>query len=198
MYVAGPFLVGNTRNRNNRYYPMSILEGKAQSYIDQYVKMDRAYGELGHPKGPIINLERVSHRITELNRDGNVYNGKARLIEEGLGKIACGIIRGGGRMGVSSRAVGTLKQNAQGINEVQNDLIIATAADLVVNPSAPGAFVNGIYEQAEWVYQNGMLVEERVEHYKDGMDAAFRGNSRDRQAKFVSLFEEFLAEVVKG
>jgi len=194
LFIAGPFLVGNTRNRNNRYYPMTILEGKAQTYIENYVKQDRAFGELGHPKGPIINLEIVSHRITELVRDGNVFNGKARIIEEGLGKIAYGIIDSGGKMGVSSRAVGTLKQNAQGIQEVQSDLIIATAADLVVNPSAPGAFVNGIYEEAEYFMEGDKLVE-RAGYLAREKLMKLHSNQL-KQEVFVRLFEEYLDDIV--
>jgi hypothetical protein len=197
LYIEGPFLVGNTKNKNNRIYPWDVLEEKADKYIDMYVKAHRAFGELGHPEGPRINPERISHLITELKKDGTQYIGKARINEEGLGKIAHGIIDMGGVLGVSSRAVGSLKENSEGVNEVQNDLHIATAADIVIDPSAPGAFVNGIYEHKEWIYNNGSLMEQTIADIKHDVDAAF-AMKKGREKALIESWNKFLTELSKA
>jgi hypothetical protein len=161
------------------------------------VEQDRAYGELGHPDGPRINLDRASHLIKELSQNGSTFIGKALIMEETpMGKIAAGIIHAGGRLGASSRALGTVKMIA-GINEVQNDFKLATAADIVADPSAPGAFVNGIMESCEWVYNNGILTERQVEDLKIETENAFV-SSKNRANKLITVFEHFIDALSKA
>lgn len=151
-YIHGIFLQAETPNRNGRIYPIGIMENAVNKYIESNIKQKRAYGELGHPAGPQINLDRVSHMITELKRDGSNFIGKARLTDTPMGNIAKGLLKSGANLGVSSRGLGSLKANKQGIMEVQDDFHLATAADIVADPSAPNAFVKGVMEGAEWVY----------------------------------------------
>ena len=153
-YIHGVFLQAEKRNKNGRIYPMHIMEKEVNRYMDEVVRQQRAYGELGHPNGPQINLERVSHIITELKRDGNNFVGKAKLTETPMGDIAKGLLKSGAKLGVSSRGMGTLKPTKDGIMEVQRDFHLATAADIVADPSAPDAFVKGIMENVEWVYDS--------------------------------------------
>ena len=150
-YIEGVFLQGNIKNRNGRWYPVEVLETEVKRYVKEVVDKNRAFGELGHPSGPSINLDRVSHIITELKRDGSNFIGKARLSKTPMGEIARGIMESGGQLGVSSRAMGSLKEE-RGVMVVQNDLRLSTAADIVADPSAPDAFVNGIMEGVEWLY----------------------------------------------
>ena len=150
-YIEGIFLQADIKNRNGRMYPMDVLENEVKRYVKEVVNNNRAFGELGHPSGPSINLDRVSHIITELKRDGKNIRGKAKLTETPMGKIARGIMESGGQLGVSSRAMGSLKEE-RGMMVVQNDLRLSTAADIVADPSAPDAFVNGIMEGVEWVW----------------------------------------------
>jgi hypothetical protein len=151
-YIHGIFMQAETPNRNGRIYPLSVMENAVQKYIENNINQSRAYGELGHPAGPQINLDRVSHMIVELRRDGSNFIGKARLTDTPMGNIAKGLLKSGANLGVSSRGLGSLKANKQGIMEVQDDFHIATAADIVADPSAPNAFVKGVMENAEWVY----------------------------------------------
>ena len=151
-YIHGIFMQAETPNRNGRIYPLSVMENAVQKYIENNINQSRAYGELGHPAGPQINLDRVSHMIVELRRDGSNFIGKARLVDTPMGNIAKGLLKSGANLGVSSRGLGSLKANKQGIMEVQDDFHIATAADIVADPSAPNAFVKGVMENAEWVY----------------------------------------------
>jgi len=191
LYIKGPFLQFDIVNKNSRHYSSEICAPEVQRYIKEMVEQDRAYGELGHPDGPRINLDRASHLIKSLDRQGSTWIGKARIMEETpMGKIAAGIIHAGGRLGASSRALGTVKSVA-GINEVQNDFRLATAADIVADPSAPSAFVNGIYEQAEWVYNNGILTEQQVSVLKKEAIETFV-SKKDRANKTIHLFESFL------
>ena len=150
-YIEGVFLQGNIKNRNGRWYPVEVLETEVKRYVKEVVDKNRAFGELGHPSGPSINLDRVSHIITELKRDGSNFIGKAKLSKTPMGEIARGIMESGGQLGVSSRAMGSLKEE-RGVMVVQNDLRLSTAADIVADPSAPDAFVNGIMEGVEWLY----------------------------------------------
>ncbi len=151
-YIHGVFLQANKRNKNGRVYPMNIMEQEVKRYMNEIVKNNRAFGELGHPAGPQINLDRVSHMITELKRDGDNFIGKAKLTDTPMGNIAKGLLKSGANLGVSSRGMGSLKPNKQGIMEVQDDFRLATAADIVADPSAPDAFVKGIMENVDWIY----------------------------------------------
>ena len=150
-FIEGIFLQADIKNRNGRMYPVNVLENEVKRYTEEVIKKNRAFGELGHPSGPSINLDRVSHIITELRRDGSNFIGKAKISKTPMGEIARGIMESGGQLGVSSRAMGSLKEE-KGVMVVQNDLRLSTAADIVADPSAPDAFVNGIMEGVEWIY----------------------------------------------
>lgn len=151
-YIKGIFLQAEMPNRNGRIYRLPIMEAAVNKYMDTHVKNNRAYGELGHPAGPQINLDRVSHIITELKQDGNNFIGKAKLTDTPMGNIAKGLLKSGANLGVSSRGMGSLKPRKDGIMEVQDDFHLATAADIVADPSAPNAFVKGVMENVDWVY----------------------------------------------
>lgn len=151
-YIEGIFLQANKPNRNGRIYPVGVMDAAVSKYTDTHVNNNRAYGELGHPDGPQINLDRVSHLITNLKKDGDNYIGKAKLAETPMGNIAKGLLKSGANLGVSSRGLGSLKANKQGIMEVQDDFRLATAADIVADPSAPDAYVKGVMEGVDWVY----------------------------------------------
>jgi hypothetical protein len=192
LYVEGIFLQGNIKNKNGRYYPINILEKEVDRYSKAFLTEGRAYGELGHPEGPRINPDRISHRIVSLEKNTNDYHGKAVIIPEGLGKVVYGVYETGGKLGASSRAMGTLKEDKEnGWKVVQEDFLLATAADLVIDPSAPNAFVNGIYEGVDWIWNNGILTPQKVEELKEQTDKAFV-SKKDREAKLVSVFEEFI------
>ena len=151
-FIEGTFLQGNIQNRNRRIYPVGILEKEVYRYMKENIEKNRAYGELGHPDGPNINLERVSHMIKSLKKEGNDFIGKAKILETPYGMIVRNLLSEGANIGVSSRGMGTLKPNREGINEVQDDFRLATAADIVADPSAPNAFVRGIMENTEWIW----------------------------------------------
>lgn len=151
-FIEGIFLQANKPNRNGRIYPAHVMDAAVQKYVDTHVNNSRAYGELGHPDGPQINLDRVSHMITSLKKSGDDYVGKAKLADTPMGNIAAGLLKSGAKLGVSSRGLGSLKPNKQGIMEVQGDFKLATAADIVADPSAPDAFVRGVMENVDWVY----------------------------------------------
>lgn len=192
LYITGPFMVGEQKNRNGRIYASNVLEKAVQPYIENYVSKNRAYGELGHPDGPSINLDRVSHIITELSRDGDVWVGKAKITETPMGNIARGIMESGGTLGVSSRGMGSLVEK-NGTMYVKDDYHIATAADIVADPSAPGAFVNGIMEGVEWIWEGNQLIAQKA---KNAVEAAVRSRNLDEQ-KLV-IFERFLNKVSKS
>lgn len=166
-FIEGIFLQADIKNRNGRIYPMPVLEKEVERYLKENVKQGRGYGELGHPSNPSINLDRVSHIITELKKDGNNFVGKARIADTPMGNIARGLMESGGKLGVSSRALGSLKED-RGVMIVQGDLRISTAADIVADPSAPDAFVNGIMENVEWIYDpiKNTWLEEKVDNIK--------------------------------
>ena len=164
--IKGVFMQGEIKNRNGRVYPMQVLDEQVKKYNENYVKQNRAYGELGHPSGPTINLERVSHMITDLNKEGNNYIGEAKIMDTPYGKIVKNLMDEGAKLGVSSRGMGSLKQNGNS-QVVQKDYHLATAADIVADPSAPDAFVEGIMEGKEWVWDNGVLREAQVNEYKE-------------------------------
>ena len=161
LHIQGPFLVSEKQNKNGRVYPKHILRKEVDRYMKEFVKTKRAFGELGHPETPTINLDRVSHMIVDLTEDGDSWIGKAKILDTPMGKIAKNLIEGGAQLGVSSRGMGSLK-SIDGINYVQPDYYLATAADLVADPSAPGAFVQGIMENREWVWDNGIVKEVEI------------------------------------
>lgn len=191
LYIQGPFLVGETKNRNGRIYPIGTLAKEVDRYNEEYVKNNRAFGELGHPDSPSINLDRVSHMITSLKQEGNMFVGKAKILETPMGKIAKSLMEGGATLGVSSRGMGSLKE-VNGVNVVQDDYYLATAADIVADPSAPGAFVQGIMEGKEWVWNNGIVSEISIVEYHEQMKKA-----KQRQIEEISLkiFENFLSKL---
>ena len=193
MYIEGIFLQGGIKNRNGRMYPVETLAKEVERYNESYVKNGRALGELGHPDGPQINLDRVSHVITSLRQEGLNWIGKAKLTDTPMGNTAKGLIESGVRLGVSSRGMGSLRLNKEGINEVQDDFHLATAADIVADPSAPDAFVNGIMEGVEWIWENSMLVA-----HKSKMQIESAVRSRDLQERKLQIFENFLNEISKS
>lgn len=193
MYIEGIFLQGGIKNRNGRMYPVETLAKEVERYNESYVKSGRALGELGHPDGPQINLDRVSHVITSLRQEGLNWIGKAKLTDTPMGNTAKGLIESGVRLGVSSRGMGSLRLNKEGINEVQDDFHLATAADIVADPSAPDAFVNGIMEGVEWIWENSMLVA-----HKSKMQIESAVRSREFQERKLQIFENFLNEISKS
>jgi hypothetical protein len=192
LYIEGPFLQSEIKNRNGRVYPRSVMEREVNRYNDQFVSKGRAMGELGHPDGPSINLDRVSHIIESLRQDGTNWVGRARITDTPMGNIARGLIESGAQLGVSSRGMGSLKLNREGINEVQDDFHLATAADIVADPSAPDAFVNGIMEGVDWVWENNMLVAKTAQ---EQVERATR--SRELEEKKLHIFENFLKTLSK-
>lgn len=191
LFITGPFLVGEQKNRNGRVYSKSILEREVKRYNEEYISKNRAFGELGHPDSPSINLDRVSHLIVNMRQEGATFIGKAKILETPNGKIAKALLEGGATLGVSSRGMGSLKE-VNGQNMVQDDYYLATAADIVADPSAPGAFVQGIMEGKEWVWDNGIVREVDVVQMYDEIKSA-----KSRQIEDISLriFENFLSKL---
>ena len=165
-FIEGVFLQSEVKNRNGRIYPESVMDKEVNRYMESYVAKNRAYGELGHPDTPSINLDRVSHLIVDLRKEGTNYVGKAKILDTPMGKIAKGLLDGGAQLGVSSRALGSLKMNKEGIQVVQDDFMLSTAADIVADPSAPDAFVRGIMESCEWVFVDGQFEQRQIEQTK--------------------------------
>ena len=188
VFIEGVFLQSDLKNKNGRIYPREIMQREVNRYVEESVNTKRAYGELGHPDGPTVNLDRVSHMIVSLKEDGNNWIGKAKVMDTPMGRIVKELISEGAQLGVSSRGLGSLKEKG-GINEVQDDFMLATAADIVADPSAPDAFVDGIMEGKEWVWDNGILKESAVAQIKDEIDQATLINLQERK---VSAFEKFL------
>lgn len=189
-FIEGVFMQAEQKNRNGRVYPISILENEVKRYNDQYVGKKRALGELNHPQGPTVNLDRVSHLITELKFNGNDCIGRAKVLDTPMGKIVKNLIDEGAQLGVSSRGMGSLK-DVGGINEVQKDFMLS-AVDVVADPSAPNAFVNGIYEGAEWVWDNGILREKEVARMQREYEYA---SVKEKEQKAIHLFERFLKKL---
>ena len=162
MIIEGIFLQGDLKNRNGRMYPMETLRREVQRYSENHIQAGRALGELGHPDGPTVNLDRVSHKIVSLKESGNNFIGKAKILSTPMGKIAESLISEGVKLGVSSRGIGSLKQTREGVNVVGDDFMLSTAADIVSDPSAPDAFVEGIMEGKDWVWDGGILRESQV------------------------------------
>ena len=189
--IKGIFLQADIKNRNGRVYPMEILEKEVARYNKKFINENRAYGELGHPEGPTVNLERVSHMVTELYPDGKNFVGEAKIMETPMGKIVKNIMNEGGKLGVSSRGMGSLDQK-NGANYVRDDFYLATAADIVADPSAPNAFVEGIMEGKEWVWTNGALIESELVELRRKFDV----KKRNRDAKVEALeFAKFLKKL---
>ena len=188
LYIEGVFLQSEIKNRNGRMYPFSVLEKEVDRYNEEYVKTSRALGELGHPDGPTVNLDRVSHRITSLRAEGNNFIGKAQILNTPNGNIAKALLEEGVKLGVSSRGMGSIDKR-EDCGVVMDDFMLATAADIVADPSAPDAFVNGIMEGKEWAWDNGILKETKVAKYQRYMDNATRTNLEERTLK---VFNDFL------
>ena len=197
LFIEGVFMQSNIKNRNGRVYPTEVLDKEVSRYNEEYVQKKRAFGELGHPQGPTINLERVSHLITSMKKEGDNYVGKAKIMDSPYGNIVKNLIGEGAQLGVSSRGMGSLKQNNEGINEVQDDFYLATAGDIVADPSAPDAFVNGIMEGVEWIWDNGVLRAAEVEQIKEDIEQSIRSRS-DRQQAFASAFDSFLSKISRN
>lgn len=194
-FIEGIFIQGEKKNKNGRVYPIEILEKEVAKYCETLVKKNRAFGELGHPEGPTINLDKVSHMIVEIKQDGPNFIGKAKIMDTPNGKIVKTLIDEGATLGVSTRGMGSLKSRGE-FQEVQSDFSLATAADIVADPSAPDAFVNGIMEGVEWIWDNGILKASTVERYQDIVEEKTRSNSLTPEAK-LSLFEDFLKNLSK-
>lgn len=194
-YITGRFMVGEEKNRNGRLYPIGVLENEVQRFVREVVNTQRAYGELNHPSGPTINLQNVSHIITELKKDGRYFNGKARLTETPMGKIAMGLLEAGGKLGVSTRGMGSLKEN-NGVMVVQSDFKLSTV-DIVSDPSGPGCFVNGIMEGVEYFYDSvrDTWVEEKLHQTKKQIH---KMSKRQLEEKKMAIFEDFLSSLVKN
>ena len=190
MYIEGIFLQGNICNRNGRMYQMEGLRKEVQRYTENHINSGRALGELGHPDGPTVNLDRVSHKIISLKEDGNNFIGKAKILSTPMGNIAKSLIGEGVKLGVSSRGIGSLKQTREGVNIVGDDFMLATAADIVADPSAPDAFVEGIMEGKEWVWEGSILRERRVEQLKNTVESL--AVQRQLEEHKLNLFNDFL------
>jgi len=193
MYIEGVFLQGNIKNRNGRMYPMETLSREVTRYNEAFVQKGRALGELGHPDGPTVNLDRVSHKIVSLTAEGNNFRGKAQLLETPMGKIAKSLISEGVMLGVSSRGVGSLRTTNEGHKVVGEDFMLATAADIVADPSAPDAFVQGIMEGKEWVWEGGILREQLAENTKKRINTLVDQKSLEEHK--LQLWSDFLSNL---
>lgn len=191
-FIEGIFLQSELKNRNGRMYPESVMDKEVARYMKEQVEHNRAYGELGHPDTPSINLDRVSHLIVSLRKEGKNYVGKAKILETPMGQIAKGLLEGGANLGVSSRALGSLKSNNEGIQIVQDDFMLSTAADIVADPSAPDAFVRGIMESKEWVFVDGKFVENHIEEVKNIIR---KTSSRQLEEAKIHAFQKFLMKI---
>ena len=193
LYIEGVFLQGNIKNRNGRMYPMETLRREVGRYNENHVQAGRALGELGHPDGPTVNLDRVSHKIVSLRESGSNFIGKAKLLNTPMGKIASSLVEEGVKLGVSSRGIGSLKQTREGVNIVGDDFMLATAADIVADPSAPDAFVEGIMEGKEWVWEGGILRERIAEQTKRRINTLV--DQKVLEEHKLSLFNDFLSNL---
>lgn len=193
-YITGRFIVGEEKNKNGRLYPIHVLENEVSRYVREVVNMKRAYGELNHPSGPTINLQNVSHIITELKKEGHYFNGKARLTETPMGKVAIGLLESGGQLGVSTRGMGSLKES-NGVMVVQKDFKLSTV-DIVSDPSGPGCFVNGIMEGVEWFYDpvKNTWMEEKLDNTKKKIKRLSKSQIEEQK---MAIFENYLSSLVK-
>jgi hypothetical protein len=193
MFIEGIFLQGDITNRNRRMYPMDTLRKEVARYDENFVQKGRALGELGHPEGPTVNLDRVSHKIVSLKESGSNFVGKAKILDTPMGRIAKSLIGEGVRLGVSSRGMGSIRQTKEGINVVENDFMLATAADIVADPSAPDAFVDGIMEGKDWVMDGGVIREKLVEKTYKQINTLV--DERSLQENKLKLFQDFLSNL---
>ena len=193
MYIEGVFLQGNIKNRNGRMYPMETLRREVSRYSENHIQSGRALGELGHPEGPTVNLDRVSHKIVSLRESGSNFVGKAKILNTPMGKIASSLIEEGVKLGVSSRGVGSLQQTKEGFAVVGEDFMLATAADIVADPSAPDAFVEGIMEGKEWVWDGGILREKFATKTYKQINTLVDQKKLDEQK--LNLFSDFLSNL---
>ena len=193
LFIEGPFLVAETKNRNGRVYPSATMKKEVDRYNEEYISKNRAFGELGHPDSPTINLDRVSHLITSLKQEGNHWIGKAKILETPMGKIAKSLMEGGATLGVSSRGMGSLRE-MNGVNVVQPDFYLATAADIVADPSAPDAFVKGIMEGVEWIYDpvKDTWHEEKLDQIKKQVH---KMNKRELEERQLAIFESYVSSL---
>jgi len=192
-FIEGVFLQSNLKNRNGRMYPKEVMQKEVARYTAESIDKKRAYGELGHPEGPTVNLDRVSHMIVGLREDGDNYIGRAKILDTPMGRIVKELIDEGASLGVSSRGLGSLKER-NGVNEVQEDFMLATAADIVADPSAPDAYVQGIMENKEWTFVNGIFQEKELEESKGKILAA---STKELEAVKLEVFENFLSKLSK-
>ncbi len=193
LYIEGVFLQGNIKNRNGRMYPMETLRKEVSRYNENHIQSGRALGELGHPDGPTVNLDRVSHKIVSLKESGSNYVGKAKILGTPMGKIASNLLDEGVKLGVSSRGVGSLKPTREGFSVVGEDFMLATAADIVADPSAPDAFVSGIMEGKEWVWDGGILREKFAEKTYKQINTLVTQKKLDEEK--LNLFNDFLSNL---
>ena len=193
LYIEGVFLQGNIKNRNGRMYPMETLAKEVGRYNETFVQKGRALGELGHPDGPTVNLDRVSHKITSLKAEGNNFIGKAQILNTPMGKIASSLLDEGVMLGVSSRGIGSLRPDRNGVKVVGEDFMLATAADIVADPSAPDAFVQGIMEGKEWVWEGGILREQLAQTTKKRINTLV--DQRALEEHKLDLFNNFLSNL---
>jgi hypothetical protein len=191
LFIEGPFLVSEKKNKNGRLYEYDTMKKEVSRYTEEYINKNRAFGELGHPDSPTINLDRVSHMIVGLREDGNQWIGKAKILDTPMGNIARSLIEGGAQLGVSSRGMGSLK-NVNGVNIVQNDFYLATAADIVADPSAPGAFVQGIMENKDWMLVDGIWTEMQ---YQEAKREIVKASRKDIEQVSLRIFENFMKKL---
>lgn len=199
-FVEGIIMQADLKNRNGRVYPSEVLFNETNRYVENYVKKNRAYGELGHPAGPTINLDRVSHLFTDLRTEGSNIVGRAKVMDTPMGKIVKNLIDEGAVIGISSRGMGSLKQNKNGIMEVQKDFMLATAGDIVADPSAPDAFVKGVMEGVEWIYDLASSTWVRANAFdqiEEEIKETARISTKDLEAKAGALFEKFVSSLTK-
>jgi hypothetical protein len=185
--IKGIFMQADMKNRNGRVYPMNIMEKEVNRYNKEFIKKNRAYGELGHPEGPTINLERVSHLITSLEKDGNNFVGKAKIMNTPMGNIVKGLLNDGAKLGVSSRGMGSVSQKNDA-QYVQDDFMLATAADIVADPSAPDAFVDGIMEGVEWIKESGVFKAVEIESWKDQIRQTKQRHLEEKKLEIMKNF----------
>jgi hypothetical protein len=195
-YIEGPFLQAEVKNKNNRIYKANVLEREVNRYTNEYINKNRAFGELGHPNGPTLNLERASHITKSLKREGNNFIGRAKILDTPYGNLVKNLISEGAQLGVSSRGLGSIKVNKDGIQEVQDDFYLASAADIVADPSAPDAFVRGIMESAEWVMnpEGGFKM---IQHNENLQYKIKRMSARQTEKSKMHMFQQFLNKLIK-
>jgi len=195
-FIEGIIMQAEKENRNGRVYPIAVLEKEVNRYNEQYVSKNRAYGELGHPSGPTLNLERACIMFKSLRREGTDFVGRAKVMDTPMGNIVKSLINEGASLGISSRGMGSLKENKNGIMEVQSDFYLATAGDIVADPSAPDAFVRGIMEGVDWIWDNGILKAQRLEQYKQEIEQGARSRISEQAA--INVFKKFLSDISKS